>query len=170
MAEPFVRIEPLNVEGAQRAFEVAPQAMRDEMLRAMTLADELLVREAAERAPAAHGTLRSSIFGEEWIAGDSVLGLVASPLEYAVYVELGTKPHFPPIEPLIDWVRVKFHKSEEEARGIAFLVARKIAERGTLGVGMFNRAFAANIGQVERIFDHGVERALARAEQAGGSA
>ena len=47
---------------------------------------------------------------------------------YGVYVEFGTSPHFPPIEPLAFWAKNKFSLSEKEAKQVGFLVARKISE------------------------------------------
>ena len=170
MNRPFIRIEPLNVARVAAVFEQAPAIAVEELLAAMTEVDLHLVREVAERTPTAHGTLRASIFGEERIQGDGVLGVVASPLAHAEYVELGTRPHFPPLEPLEDWVRVKFAKTDEdEIRGIALAIARTIAVRGTLAVGMFNRAFAANKGQIERRFERATARVAQRMNDAGGA-
>jgi hypothetical protein len=65
-----------------------------------------------------------------------------------VPVELGTRPHFPPVDALMDWVKVKLGiSSPTEARRVAFLVARKIAARGTQGAFMFRDAF--NAGRTE---------------------
>lgn len=50
---------------------------------------------------------------------------------YAIFVEYGTSPHMPPIEPLIRWVKLKFGVSDEEARRIAWSIANKIKEEGT---------------------------------------
>lgn len=61
--------------------------------------------------------------------------------DYWKYVENDTKPHFPPISAILEWVKVK--KLVERARTydgklptekqLAFLVARKISEVGTEG-------------------------------------
>ena len=142
--------------------------LTDELLTAMTEVDALLQREVAENTPTAFGTLRSSIFSEERIQGDGVLGVVGSPLEHAVYVELGTKPHFPPLEPLEDWVRVKFGLTDDaQVKGAALAIARKIAARGTLAVGMFNRTFRYYQPQIERRFEQAVQRAVDRAQARG---
>lgn len=50
---------------------------------------------------------------------------------YAIFVEYGTLPHMPPIEPLIQWAKKKFGVNDKEARRIAWLVANKIKEGGT---------------------------------------
>jgi hypothetical protein len=33
-----------------------------------------------------------------------VIGVVGSPLAYALPVEIGTRPHFPPVAAILDWV------------------------------------------------------------------
>ena len=51
---------------------------------------------------------------------------------YGLYVEEGRKPgRMPPVEPLADWARQKLRVGSKEARGVGFLVARKIAREGT---------------------------------------
>ncbi len=71
--------------------------------------------------------------------------------EYAIPVELGTKPHWMPIGPLRQWVQRKLGKSgvelEKVARAIQFSISRKgtsaYAKRtlGTKGFRMFERGF-----------------------------
>lgn len=60
--------------------------------------------------------------------------------DYLKYIELGTRPHFPPIAPLIKWVREKKKIATREKTGnkklpsekqVAFLVQRKIGRVGT---------------------------------------
>jgi HK97 gp10 family phage protein len=51
---------------------------------------------------------------------------VASTSRHAPYVEFGTRPHFPPLEPIRQWCI-----SRGLPASAAFPVARKIAERGT---------------------------------------
>jgi hypothetical protein len=50
---------------------------------------------------------------------------------HAPFMEFGTRPHFPPIGPLAEWVyRKGIADSEEEAEQIALAIARKIAKEG----------------------------------------
>src|SRR5581483_254091 len=73
---------------------------------------------------------------------------------YAAYVEAGTGPHFPPPSALLLWVKRKFHvRDEKQAMSIAFLIARKIARRGTLAFGMFARALNQLQGELKGIFE-----------------
>jgi hypothetical protein len=94
-----------------------PAVVLEELEAAATEADLLLEREVKENMPTAHGTLRASVFHEEQVNDEGVIGLVGTPLTI-VPVELGSRPH-PPIEPLIDWVKVKFGPGDRAARGAA---------------------------------------------------
>ncbi|WP_434148154.1 HK97 gp10 family phage protein [Methylocaldum gracile subsp. desertum] len=176
----------------QALWRRAPELADRELHAAMEESLALLQRETVEATPTgAHGLLRKSIVAREpQRLSDGLLGVVdvedakskyGSVLNYAVAVELGTKPHFPPIEPLIDWVKAKLpigqvssintrrvlkRKSlDEEAHRVAFLVARKIASRGTEGAHMFERTMAAQRAQVQTIFDRAMRRIV---EQLGG--
>ena len=55
--------------------------------------------------PIASGALRGSFVAIEPVQLESgIVVTMGSPLEYAPYVEFGTKPHWAPIAPLIRWV------------------------------------------------------------------
>lgn len=68
--------------------------------------------------------------------------IVYSDVKHSVFVEYGTRPHFPPIEPILAWVKRKLHVPEKRAKGVAYLVARKIAKQGTRARPFFGNAFA----------------------------
>ncbi len=139
----------------------APDIMREEMLIAVVESDSLLLREVQERTPVGvggGGGLRGSIFASEEVLADNVIGVVSTSMPYAVPVELGTKPHFPPVEALRDWVEAVLGVSEEESESVAFLVARKISQKGTEGAYMFQRAFADCEAQIVEIYSEGVAR------------
>ena len=93
------------------------------MLNAMRDSTLFVTRDAKINAPVDSGRLRASITPEVRTAGETVEGVVGSNVTYAPYVELGTRPHWPPLAALEVWAR-RHHTS-------AFLVARAIAERGT---------------------------------------
>ena len=162
-----IRIDFEELERLQANYERSPEIVREELVRAVTEADLRIEREvqdgeAMTRATAS-GMLRASIFHEERIEGLAVEGFVGSPLNYVQPVELGTRPHFPPIEPLIDWVRTRFPvRTDIEARGIAFLVARKISRVGTKGKEIFGKSLAAVEPQLDAIFAAAEQRIAAR--------
>lgn len=50
---------------------------------------------------------------------------------YAQWVEYGTEPHWIPPGVLDDWVRIKLGVKPKEVHKVAYLIARKIATKGT---------------------------------------
>lgn len=142
--------EARDVQTLRTAFMQMPDVAARELHAFMVRTTAHLQTEVQERTPTTHGTLRASIFGEvrAFDAGFGVEGLVGTTLAYAPAVELGTKPHFPPIEPLVDWARQKLALSGTEARRAAHAIARKIARKGTTGAFMFRDTFNENRAQV----------------------
>lgn len=147
-----------------RAFEKAPELVTEEMTGAIWEAEMLTERETKERTPVGiggGGGLKGSIAAHEPVRlADNIIGKVGTPLNYAVPVEIGTKPHWPPIQPLVDWAEHKFGLPRDEARTAGFLIARKIARVGTKGARMFHDAWNANRAQVQRIFERAQKRIL----------
>jgi len=56
---------------------------------------------------------------------------MGTPLDYGVWVEKGTRPHWPPLKPLVEWSKVKHHHSEQEAYAHAKAIQKTISEKGT---------------------------------------
>lgn len=141
-----------SIEILQQAFARFPDLARDELRRFMAWASIFLQGEVIDRTPAAEGALRDSVhpFIEEVPGG--MHGGAGTALAYAIPVELGTKPHMPPIGPLEQWVRTKLGKGGKDATRIARAIQWKISHYGTPGAGMFHRALAANRGELARQF------------------
>ena len=112
---------------------------------------ENVIREYAERFEAltkkklvdadkvASGALVASIKTTVEV-GSYIYTVWLSSKDYLKYVDLGTRPHYPPIAPLIKWVREKKSIATKEKTGnkklpsekqVAFLVQRKIGREGT---------------------------------------
>jgi hypothetical protein len=155
-------------ERLERAFAQAPDIVREELRRFAMGATMFLEGEVKDRTPqGAHGHLAQSITSEVSDLADGVLGVVGTPLAYAVPVELGTKPHMPPIQPLEDWVQHKLGKMGPEIKRVAYAIAWKIKHHGTKGAFMFKGAFEANQVEVRHQFEVSVARILQRIEGAG---
>jgi hypothetical protein len=61
------------------------------------------------------------------VQGSKLLGA-----DYLYYLDKGRGPgKFPPVQNIRDWVRQKLGVDDKEAKGIAFLVGRKISKEGT---------------------------------------
>ncbi len=158
----------LDVARLERAFQAAPGIVREELRKFAVAATMLLEGEVKDRTPqGAHGHLAQSITSEVSNLADGVLGVVGSPLAYAVPVELGTKPHMPPIQPLEDWVQHKLGKMGPEIKRVAQAIAWKIKHHGTKGAFMFKDAFEANQDEVLRQFEATAARIVQRIEGAG---
>lgn len=156
-----ISVDAGEIRQLATAWEQAPQLVEAELIAATHEAEMLLEREIKDDTPVgATSTLRQSIHSDAPQAlANSVIGVVGTASMHALPVELGTKPHFPPVEPLIDWVQAKLDiRDEDQAEGVALAIARKIAVRGTLGVGMFHRNFHQLQPQIRGIYDAANQR------------
>ena len=173
MAEALdIRIDSRALEKLSRAWRDAPELVVDEMTTSVWEASLLVEREVRERTPigvGGGGGLAGSIAAREpEVLGEEVIGSVGTALRYAIPVELGRRPgqRQPPLAPLADWAVAKLGVSHDEAMGVAFAIARKIAKRGTTGAHMFRDGAKATGPEVERIFIAGAERVVARLAEA----
>lgn len=147
----------LDLEGfaeLEAAWAKAPDIVREELTGATYEAELLLEGAVKDKTPVgAFGTLRDGIAAQApEVSEAGVLGVVGTSIAHAIPVEIGTRPHFPPVAALEDWVMKKLGVPEREAHGVAFLVARKISRTGTAAVGMFHRGFNEKRANVEVIY------------------
>lgn len=75
-------------------------------------------------------------------------GEVTSEAPHSAFVEYPTRPHWPPISALVEWVRIKFGLHGREAESAGFLVARAISRKGTKGIFFMERAFRYGLTKV----------------------
>ncbi len=151
-----------SLDALLRGFEQAPEVTRRELLGTMTEATLLVEREAKERTPKASGMTAASIMSDAFSSPVGVIGTVGSSQPSLAFVELGTKPHMPPVEALIPWVRAVLGVERKRERSVAYLVARKIARKGTKAQRPLGEAIAATEGQVLRMFEDAAGRMAAR--------
>lgn len=155
------------------AWKAAPDMVAEELTAAIFEIELLSQREIVERTPKGVGQgggLAGSIIAENpHIQGVEVLGIVGTPLNYATAVELGTKPHMPPIEPLTDWVVHKLGISEAEAVNVAWRIASKIRKHGTKGVHMFEKGFEAVQPQADVVLQLAGRRIVQRLAEMNGA-
>ena len=155
-----------------RAWATHPHLVTDELETAMLSSLLYLEGQTAERTPVNLGTLRRSYTSQVSTFIDAVFGTMSSPVTYALPIEMGTKPHFPPLEPLINWVEAKLGLYGDEAEGAARGIQRKIGRFGTPGYGMARFALIDGQATIRAEFDDAAERITARlaALGAGGAA
>jgi len=135
----------LEIKGLIEAQRKADQVLRDlrgaPFVQAMRDATMVVLRDARRYAPVDTGRLRASIVPDVRRIGDDVVGIVGTNVDYAPYMELGTRPHFPPVSALMVWAR-RHHIN-------AFLVARAISRRGLKARPFLSRSLMENS---ERVF------------------
>lgn len=168
-----VRGISLDVEpalGYVALLEQAPDIAREEIGLGLELAGMLWLREIKEATPVGvTGLLRESIAQERADTPEEVQVRVFSPLNYAAPVELGTKPHYPPLEPLQDWVRAKLDVQEDQVEDVARKIRWKIGKTGTKPKAMFARSFEEIRVQMRDEMRRAVERAWAKLSNTGGA-
>lgn len=141
-------------------FEKAYQeAGREQMIKATAvLARSVVLRfqkPAGGLPPAINtGLLRNSVaWRTPKVEGRTIEGGVGTNVAYALPVEFGSRPHWPPREPIEFWVKRKLRVPAGQARGIAFLIARKIARRGTAPRKIFELGLEDAKPRMVEIFD-----------------
>jgi len=98
------------------------------------------------------GAHMSSVSHEIRGTGARMQGIVGSPLPTMPFVELDTRPHWPPRRPIIYWAMRKLKLKGTELRAAVRGVQRKIARHGTKGGHMFERAFEATKEKVGELW------------------
>lgn len=145
-------------EGLQRA----PAMVTRELVTTMTDATMLLEREVKDAMPAVSGLTRGSVTSDAFSTPAGVLGVVGSTQVSAVALELGTRPHMPPVMALVPWVIEALGVEPKRAQRVAFLVARKIARVGTKAQKPFEKSLNATQPQVIRMFESAAHRISAQ--------
>ena len=104
---------------------------------------ELIVSRAVDiikrRDTISSGDLFKSITSAVRVARDQVLGTVGSNLPYAVFAHEGTRPHWPPVRAMQEWVTQQIRRGKmrlspgDTVEGLAYVIGRGISRRGTKG-------------------------------------
>jgi len=137
----------LHVEGADRleaALRRSPQVVAQEQVRAMTRSLLLVEADARRNVRQDNRQLMNSITHRQRMAGDALVGEVGPSVRYGLYVEKGSRPHWPPRAPLEGWAR---------RHGVSvFVVQRAIARRGTRARPFLLPAYEKNRDTIVRLF------------------
>lgn len=144
----------VELRGLRETRDKMEQTARDlhgqPMLDGMRIATLLVTRNAKTNSPVDQGKLKSSIAPDVRAEGREVQGVVGSNLKYAPYVELGTRPHFPPLAALETWAR--------RHGTTAYAVALAIAKRGTKAHKYLERALESNRNKIQDLLGDVVAR------------
>ena len=152
MFEPKLKVDLSDIERLTKKY---PEASRAARVAKLTEALALLEREVVKRTPRGAGPihLADATFSDVMVRGTKVWGILGNPLGHGEPVELGTRPHFPPVGPLKHWVERRLGITGAEAASVAFLIARAISKRGTKGAHMFEEGFEASEARAMRILE-----------------
>lgn len=157
-----------GLDALRNGFAQAPDVTRRELLAAMTQGTLLVERETKERIPKVTGKTAASVSSDAFATAVGVIGVVGSSQPALLFVEEGTKPHMPPVAALVPWVRAVLGVDRKRERSVAYLVARKIARKGTQAQRPMGEAAVATESQVLRMFEDAAGRVAAHL--AGGAA
>jgi len=137
----------LRLEGADRlagALRRSPRVVAAEQARAMTRSLLLVEADARRGVRQDSRQLMNSITHRMREQGDALVGEVGPSVRYGLYVERGTRPHWPPRAPLEGWAR---------RHGVSvFAVQRAIARKGTRARPFLEPAFRKNEPAIVRLF------------------
>lgn len=110
----------------------------------------------------ATGNLYRSVSSEVTLNGQSFIVEFRMP-EYGEYLEQGTKPHFPPLDAIENWIRVKRIVPRPDSQGrlptekqLAYLIGRKIDERGTKGTHIWEKANQLTYNEWNKLIDEAI--------------
>ena len=137
----------LHLEGAERlagALQRSPAVVAAAQAQAMTRSLLLIETDARRNVKQDTRQLMNSITGRQRRQPSGVVGQVGPSARYGLYVERGSRPHWPPRAPLEGWAR---------RHGVpVFVVQRAIARRGTRARPFLLPAYEKNRDTVVRLF------------------
>lgn len=148
-----VTVSVENLDHWVKRIDGADKIVKIETVTSLTSMGSHLKPLVQDKTPVDRGTLKRGIaFSVDTVRPsvyEMVLGVEGEAKKYGIFVERGTRPHFPPIAAVADWAR---------RHGIKpFLVARAIARHGTIkrfgrpgpkGALMFERTLDENEGWI----------------------
>lgn len=147
-----LEIQLQGFERLQKAFIQAPALVAREMLAWMETASGHLIDEITAITPKDTGLLQKSFTANIESAGTlGVSAVIGTPLNYALPVEFGSKPH--------DILPKNGNALHFMIRGVP-VFAKKVHHPGTKGYFMVTRAFEENKTQIQDSFNRMVERVI----------
>ena len=143
-------VKVFGAEEIEQAFKQAPQIARKELGKALKDSALAIEAQTKPRTPVNFGQLRNSMSASGGaidgpsFQGNNIRVSYGSNVKYAPFMELGTRPHFPPRDALKNWARYKLGNES-----LWFLVARKIARSGTKPRYFLRDGYRAAKGHIE---------------------
>lgn len=168
-----VKIDLKTLDRFSEALRKGPDIVREEIVTATNIAGEFVRATAVKNvgkiqpySPVDTGQMRASILvSDAVIRPTKIERYVSVGVKHGVVVEKGRKPGtFPPVKRMRQWVKRKGIAKGKQADAIAFLIGRKIKEKGIKKKPFLEPAIASS-GARFRFVDalsKAVEKALAR--------
>jgi hypothetical protein len=139
-----VTVEVEGLDELRERLAGTPDQTHREMRSAMTRSLVLLEGEMRRLAPRDTGRLQGSITHTITGGGANLTGRVGPSVQYGLYVEKGTRAHFPPIDAISGWAR---------RHGMhPFALARAISRRGTRAQPFVEPSLQRHQGAIVRLF------------------
>jgi len=135
--------------------EKGSSLIKDSVGEAMRKSTELVKQKARRTAGSPPIVFRGELARSIQATVSAMKGKVVAGAKHAPFVEFGTRPHFPPVAPLERWAATKLGSA-----GLGFVIARKIAERGTKAQPFFEPAVDDSLKDIERFFGLAVEKVV----------
>lgn len=135
----------------QRNFSRESDKLEVYMKPALEESVTVVQRDAKKEVTVDTGSLRGSIKKEV----RRLTGTVTAAEDYAIFIEEGTRAHFPPVAPLERWAQRKLG-----APGLGFVIARKIAREGTKPQPFMVPALEKNAQNIQMFFDRAAQNFL----------
>ena len=141
-----------------------PETERQSQIAMRATVDTVQLQVAARAPVGITGDLRKGVLTS--VHGNIIWGLqgrVHEVMPYGEVVEFGRRPggKQPPTGPIEFWViRKGLAAAGPESRSVAFLIARAIGRRGTIGDHMFEKGFDASRAALDRIWSRVLGAAL----------
>lgn len=145
------------IELRKKLEQTSEDLVGGEMLQAIRKVTLMVLRDAKLLAPRDTGHLANSLTakvesGGDLISGNTIRGVVGSNVKHAPFMEMGTKPHWPPLKALERWAK---------RHGVpVFLVARAIAKHGTKPRRFLQGAFERHEGRIKDILGEVVKKVV----------
>jgi hypothetical protein len=147
-----------DLQAFRRGLREAPEYTERVLQEAMTEATLRMENEWKENLHehSASGSTSGSITSDVASTPAGVLGVVGSDQASALFLELGTRPHWvgeKGLEALGNWAVKRLGVSKDEAPDVAYAIATKIAREGTPARHLMAKSASAAEGEIVAMFE-----------------
>lgn len=156
-----IRVQVKGIRELQASFDKAPDEIRRVLHTAVKQSGDVIRKDARKNAgtpPIVNTGELSRNIQNKTVGLTSTVDVSGSAKKYGYVVEGGRRPgSFPPVAPIERWAKTKLGKP-----GLGFVIARKIARKGTKAQPFMKPAVVDNIRNIENIFNRAIDFVLKR--------